>query len=80
MPKEEKIDLKGQPQSIEAEEAVLGSMLTTKEAVSKALQWLKPNMFYKDAHIRIASCMVDLFEKGEPIDAISVVDKLKKEK
>ena len=78
MPKEEKIDLKGQPQSIEAEEAVLGSMLTTKEAVSKALQWLKPNMFYKDAHIRIASCMVDLFEKGEPIDAISVVDKLKK--
>ena len=78
MPKEEKIDLKGQPQSIEAEEAVLGSMLTTKEAVSKAMQWLKPNMFYKEAHIRIASCMVDLFEKGDPIDAISVVDKLKK--
>ena len=78
MPNKDKIELKGQPQSIEAEQAVLGSMLTTKEAVSKALQWLKPNMFYKDAHIRIASCMVDLFEKGEPIDAVSVVDRLKK--
>ena len=55
MPKEEKIELIGQPQSIEAEEAVLGSMLLTKEAVSKALQWLKPAMFYKDAHVRIAS-------------------------
>ena len=78
MPKEEKIELIGQPQSIEAEEAVLGSMLLTKEAVSKALQWLKPAMFYKDAHVRIASCMVDLFDKGEPIDAVSVVNKLKK--
>lgn len=78
MPNKDKIELKGQPQSIEAEQAVLGSMLTTKEAVSKSLQWLKPNMFYKDAHIRIASCMVDLFEKGEPIDAVSVVDRLKK--
>ena len=45
MPKEKKPEIKGQPQSIEAEQAVLGSMLSTKEAVSKALQWLKPNMF-----------------------------------
>jgi len=78
MANDKKVDLKGQPQSIEAEEAVLGSMLMTKEAVSKALQWLKPNMFYKDKHAKIASCMVELFEKGEPIDAISVADRLKK--
>tara|TARA_B100001996_G_C18669873_1_gene596280 strand:+ start:1081 stop:2451 length:1371 start_codon:yes stop_codon:yes gene_type:complete len=78
MPKEDILNIKGQPQSIEAEQAVLGSMLLAKEAVSKALQWLKPEMFYKDAHIRIASCMIGLFEKGEPIDAISVVDRLKK--
>ena len=38
MANDKKADLKGQPQSIEAEEAVLGSMLITKEAVSKALQ------------------------------------------
>ncbi|MEC7853876.1 MAG: replicative DNA helicase, partial [Candidatus Neomarinimicrobiota bacterium] len=64
--------------SLEAEQAVLGSMLTSKEAVAKALQWLKPNMFYKDAHAKIASSMVDLFEKGEPVDAVSVVNILKK--
>ena len=38
MPKEKKLEIKGQPQSIEAEQAVLGSMLSTKEAVSKAIQ------------------------------------------
>ena len=54
MAKQNNIDLKGQPQSLEAEQAVLGSMLTSKEAVAKALQWLKPNMFYKDAHAKIA--------------------------
>ena len=35
-----KTDLEKQPQSIEAEEAVLGSMLTSKEAVSKVIQWI----------------------------------------
>ena len=78
MAKQNNIDLKGQPQSLEAEQAVLGSMLTSKEAVAKALQWLKPHMFYKDAHAKIASSMVDLFDKGEPIDAVSVVNLLKK--
>ena len=78
MAKQNNIDFKGQPQSLEAEQAVLGSMLTSKEAVAKALQWLKPHMFYKDAHAKIASSMVDLFEKGEPIDAVSVVNLLKK--
>ena len=40
-------DINLQPQAIEAEEAVLGSMLTTKEAVSKGMQWLTANQFYK---------------------------------
>ncbi|MFQ6611776.1 MAG: replicative DNA helicase [Fidelibacterota bacterium] len=73
-------ELIAQPQAIEAEQAVLGSMLTNKEAVSKAFQWLKADHFYKDAHVHIFSCMVDLFDKGEPIDTISIVDRLKKKK
>ena len=76
-----KIDLAAQPQAIEAEQAVLGSMLISKDAVSKSLQWLPAsNYFYKDAHAKIFSCMIDLFDKGDPIDAISVVDQLKKKK
>ena len=46
-----------QPQSEEAEQAVLGSMLASKEAVSKTIQWLKPEHFYKDAHCKIYSIM-----------------------
>ena len=80
MAKINEINLTAQPQALEAEEAVLGSMLTTKEAVSKAMQWVSADQFYKDAHVRIFSCMSDLFDKGEPIDAISVVDRLKKKK
>jgi replicative DNA helicase len=69
-----------QPQSLEGEQAVLGSMLTNKEAVAKALQWLSPEHFYKDAHSKIFSIMIGLFHDSEPIDTISVVDKLKKNK
>ena len=76
-----KINLTAQPQAIEAEQAVLGSMLISKDAVSKSLQWLpSANYFYKDAHSKIYSCMIDLFDRGDPIDAISVVDQLKKKK
>ena len=46
-------ELTAQPQALEAEQAVLGSMLTTKEAVSKGMQWLSANHFYKSAHERI---------------------------
>ena len=39
-----------QPQSPDAEQAVLGAMLASKEAVSKSLQWLTADQFYKEAH------------------------------
>ena len=63
-----------QPHSEDAEQAVLGSMLSSKEAVSKALQWLTPIHFYKDAHGKILSTMIYLFDNGEPIDNVSVID------
>jgi replicative DNA helicase len=69
-----------QPQSLEGEQAVLGSMLTNKEAVAKAVQWLSPEHFYKNAHSKIFSVMIGLFHDSEPIDTISVIDKLKKNK
>ena len=69
-----------QPHSEEAELAVLGSMLSSKDAVSKSIQWLSPDVFYKDSHGKIFSAMVRLFDKGEPVDTVSVVDLLKKNK
>ena len=43
--KEQDQQLNVQPQSIEAEQAVLGSMLSSKEAISKALQWVRSHHF-----------------------------------
>ena len=69
-----------QPQSLEAEQAVLGSMLISKEAVSKVLQWITTEHFYKDAHGKIFATMISLFNENEPVDTISVIDQLKKNK
>ena len=75
-----KENLNLQPQSIEAEQAVLGAMLSSKDAISKALQWVRSHHFYIEAHSKIFLVMSDLFDKGEPIDTISVINKLKKNK
>ena len=72
--------LKVPPQSLEAEAAVLGAMLSSREAVSKSIQWLKPDHFYKIGHQKIFSAMVKLFNDNEQIDTISVSDLLKKQK
>ena len=77
---EKKETLNVQPHSDEAELAVLGSMLSSKEAVSKAIQHLKPEYFYKSTHSQIYSVMLVLFDKGIPIDTISVIEMLKKNK
>jgi len=69
-----------QPHSDEAETAVLGSMLASKEAVSKTIQWLTPEHFYKNSNSKIFSTMLYLFDKGDPIDTVSVIDVLKKNK
>ncbi len=69
-----------QPQAAEAEQAVLGAMLASKEAVSKALQWLTANQFYKDTHSKIFSAMAQLFNAGEEIDTVAVINLLKKNK
>ena len=76
----QELHLKTPPQSLEAEEAVLGSMLISKEAVSRALEILTPDYFYKDAHLRIFQAMKDLFNQGEPVDAVSIINELKKRK
>jgi replicative DNA helicase len=77
---EKKDNLNVQPHSDEAELAVLGSMLSSKEAVSKAIQHLKSEYFYKNSHSQIFSVMLVLFDKGIPIDTISVIEMLKKNK
>ena len=78
--KEPLLVLKAPPQSIEAEQAVLGAMLSSKEAVSRAIEIVSSEAFYKEGHVKIFSSMVELFNSGDPIDAISLNNILKKKK
>lgn len=72
---EEKIE-KLPPQSIEAEQSVLGSLLLDKKAIVKIADTLRPDDFYRDVHKIIYKTMLELFEKNEPIDVMSVSNRL----
>ncbi|MFT5727863.1 MAG: replicative DNA helicase [Desulforhopalus sp.] len=60
------------PQNTEAEQAVLGSILLKADLLGTVLELIKPNDFYKDSHKIIFESMVDLFEKNEPQDLLTV--------
>lgn len=64
------------PNNIEAEQSVLGCMFLTKYARDKALEMLTPEHFYLAANSKIFGAMVDLNEKGIPIDTTTVTDEL----
>jgi replicative DNA helicase len=65
-----------QPNDIEAEQATLGAMLLDGEAVTSAVEVLKPEDFYREENKLIFSAMVNLYGRSEPIDIITVKDEL----
>ena len=65
------------PQNVEAEQAVLGTILLQDKSLLKIIEILQPDDFYRDAHKNIYRAMVDLFEKREPHDLITVSNILK---
>ncbi len=70
-----------QPQALEAEEAVLGSMMIDEDAANKAISILgSSHYFYKDSHKKIFEAMLVLMNNSDPIDTVSVSDELKKGK
>lgn len=64
------------PQNIEAEQSVLGAILLDNEALAAAVEHLTSNDFYRDAHKKIFTAMLDLYEKNEPIDLITLTEQL----
>ncbi len=68
------------PQNIEAEQAVLGAIFLTDEALVTAMERLVPEDFYRAAHQRIFQVMIDLAERGEPVDLVTVTAELQKRK
>lgn len=65
------------PQSIEAEQAVLGSIMVSGDGIARIVDVLQPEYFYRKAHQVIYATMMDLYEKNEPIDIITVSQFLK---
>lgn len=68
------------PQNIEAEEALLGSLLIDKDAIIKIADLISPEDFYKDIHKMIYRVMLEVWERREPIDLLSVANRLEERK
>ena len=68
------------PQNIEAEVSLLGSLMLNKSAIIKVADFLEVRDFYKKNHQEIYKAILELFEKGEPIDILTVSSKLSEQK
>ncbi|WEG12808.1 replicative DNA helicase [Pullulanibacillus sp. KACC 23026] len=68
------------PSNIEAEQAVLGAIFLEPNSIVTASEVLTPEDFYRSAHQRIYSVMLDLSERGEPVDVITLTAELRDRK
>src|SRR3954468_228192 len=64
------------PQNLDAEESVLGAMMLAPGAVGAVSEILDAGDFYRESHAKIYRAALALYAKGEPVDAITVVDEL----
>ncbi len=66
------------PQNIEAEQSVLGGILIENEAINRVMEILTPDDFYRDNHRKIYTALIDLSERDEPADLITITNELRK--
>ncbi|KZL93044.1 replicative DNA helicase [Clostridium magnum] len=69
--------LRSMPHSIEAEQSVIGSMLIDKTSIAEAMEVLKTEDFYKDAHKLIFNSILELYQKDIAVDIITLTENLK---
>ena len=72
--------MKVPPHSPEAEQSVIGALLLDRDAVIAVVEFLQPEHFYENKHQEMFSAVVDLYQEREPIDVVSVTERLKKKK
>jgi replicative DNA helicase len=68
------------PQNISAEQATLGSILLEKDSILNCIEILQWEDFYKSAHQIIYKCVLDLFEKNQAVDLVTLTEELQKKK
>jgi len=67
------------PQALDLEEAVLGAMMLEQNALTNVVDILKPEVFYKEAHQKIFKVIHTLFSDSQPVDILTVTQKLQQE-
>ena len=77
MPQQESID-KIPPHNIEAEAALLGSMLMDQSVIPQAIEMLDEGAFYKDSHRSIYAAIIKLFDQNKGVDLVTLIEELKK--
>ncbi|NQT00203.1 MAG: replicative DNA helicase [Candidatus Omnitrophica bacterium] len=68
------------PQNLEAEIAILGSMLIEEEAIGQSVEMVKASFFYNDAHKKIFEVIADLYNVNKAVDLVTLTEALKKRK
>ena len=68
------------PQNLDAEMSVLGAMLLDREAIGHAIEAITADSFYKEAHAKIYSAVVELFDANQPVDIVTLSEHLGKRK
>jgi replicative DNA helicase len=66
------------PQDLIAEQSVIGCILLDKNALTRVVELLQPESFYRDAHRFIYEVILELFDRGEPIDLVTATNSLRK--
>ena len=66
------------PQNLDAEQAVLGSMLLEEAAMVQAAELLEERAFYKDAHRKIFAALLALYKASVPVDLVTLTEELKR--
>ena len=66
------------PHSLEAEKSVLGAVLISKEGITKVAEFLRPEHFYDPSHQSIYQAILELYERREPLDIVTLAEQLKK--
>ena len=65
------------PHDLDAEKSVLGALLIDRDAIVKVVEFLRPHHFYRDAHMDVYEAIMNLFERREPADLITVPAELR---
>ena len=66
------------PQAVDVEKSVLGAMLIEREAIPQVVEILPPDAFYDAKHQHIYEAVQDLFERGNPVDLVTLTEELKR--